>query len=321
MSIVCPYCGTNKKANGSVIASWLGIRAHAARCNKNDHTYVITDNFGPIHYSEFLSSDIEALKTKYGNILVRNANITFKKYNVITENIYKYNKNDCINAAKEFFKQNGKLPIAKDFKVTKGKHPSLSVITNLFGTWNNFLLESGFEPNRLASIPYTDCSENGIIQAIKSFFNIHNRIPSYKDFSKSSGKYPAPSTVEQIFGSWNKAIEASGFMPKNNTYGTLTKALDGHVYRSRAEAYFTDKYLYGKYDYVIESAYPEPHNKYYDWYIPSIDLHIELDGGIRPMVILDKMIINKELARKCLFIPIVDIYKPEFNNLADFIKD
>lgn len=321
MSIVCPYCGINKKANGVLITNWLGIRGHAARCNKNDHTYVITDKFGPIHYSEFLDSDIEVLKTKYGAILVRNANNTFKKYGVITGNIYKYNKNDCIKAAMDFISKHNKTPIANDFRVTKGDYPSLSVITNLFGTWNSFLEECGITPSRVSTQSYRDCSKAGIIQAIIAYVDSNKELPSYKDFGKSNGKYPAPSTVEKVFGTWNTAIKAAGYSPKDNTYGTYTKSLDGHTYRSKAEAYFVDKFLYGQYDYIVEPAYPEPHNKYYDWYIPSADLYIELDGGIRPMVVLDKISINQELGRKCLIIPIIDVYKNKFNNLTDFIKD
>lgn len=321
MSIQCPYCKTNKKSNGTSIVNWLGIRAHAARCSLNDHTYVITDTFGPIHYSEFINSDLDELKSKYGTILVRNANNTFKKYGIIKENIYRYSKEDCTKAAKDYFISNNKVPIADDFRVTNGKFPSLSVITKFFGTWNNFLIESGFKPVRVAGKAYYDCSKQGIINAIISYVATNGHLPSYKDFNYSEGLYPSSGTVERVFGSWNTAISAAGFTPKDNTYGTPSKALDGHVYRSRAESYFVDKFLYGKYIYEIEPAYPEQYKKYYDWYIPSIDLYIELDGGIRPMITLDKIEINKTLNRKCLFIPIVNVYKTEFNNLVDFMKE
>ena len=108
----------------------------------------------------------------------------------------------------------------------------------------------------------------------------------------------------------NKAIEAAGFEPNiQNGFGIDTYGLDGHLYRSQAEAYFADNFLYGKYKYVVEPKYPEPHNKFYDWYIEDLNVYIELDGGLRPQVIEEKIEINKNLGRKLLVYTTEQIYK------------
>ena len=153
-------------------------------------------------------------------------------------------------------------------------------------------------------------SKDTLVRTIQEFVEEHGRIPAMREFK---GKYPAYSTVVDIFGSWNAAIEAAGFIPNlQNGFGIDTYGKDGYLYRSKAEAYFADTYLYSKYEYIIEPKYPEPHNRYYDWYIPSLDLYIELDGGIRPKVITEKIAINRLLSRRCLFIQVPDIYTDAF---------
>lgn len=147
-------------------------------------------------------------------------------------------------------------------------------------------------------------SKDSIIAKIQEYVKITNKLPNSKqDNTEVIKDFPSAPTVRKYFGSWNAAIEAAGFVPNaQNGYGINTYGLDGHLYRSQAEAYFADTYLYGKYSYNIEPKYPEPHNRYYDWYIPSLDLYIELDGGIRPDTIKEKISINKCLQRDVLFI-------------------
>jgi hypothetical protein len=149
-------------------------------------------------------------------------------------------------------------------------------------------------------------SNTNLINVIKEFVNIHNRIPAARDFK---GTKPNYSNFETVFGTWNNAIEAAGFEPNiQNGYGIDTFGLDGHLYRSRAEAYFADNFLYDKYTYVIEPKYPNG-VWMYDWYIKDLDLYIELDGGLRPERIAEKIEMNKQLHRKCLVIPISEIYR------------
>lgn len=161
-------------------------------------------------------------------------------------------------------------------------------------------------------------SKETIISAIKDFYSKTNRIPAAREFDNVDYEYPTPRTVRKYFGTWNTAIEAAGFKANTQSgFGINTIAKDGNLYRSKAEAYFCDNFLFEKYKYVVEPKYPEPHNKYYDWYIPSLDLYIELDGNCRPEVVVDKRILNKQLGRNCLFIDISEIYKKQ--SLQDFL--
>ena len=55
----------------------------------------------------------------------------------------------------------------------------------------------------------------------------------------------------------------------------------------------------------------------YDWYIPKLDLYIELDGEIRPERTKEKITLNKQLGRNCLFIKTSTLYNK--NKLKDFM--
>lgn len=197
------------------------------------------------------------------------------------------------------------------YKVLKNKYPNLSLSFIVRKFKEIKLLPQHFVLKPVITKEY-------LITQIQNYVNTHGHIPSSKDFNFGTCEECCTYTYIKYFGSWNSAIEAAGFTPNiQNGYGINTKSLDGNVYRSQAEAYFVDNYLFGKYDYIIEPAYPKKYNKIYDWYIPSLNLYIELDGGIRPEIIKEKVLINKLLNRLCLFIPVSSIYTNR--QLTDFI--
>jgi len=143
-------------------------------------------------------------------------------------------------------------------------------------------------------------SKQDIIVAIQDYYFIHGRIPQIRDFYHS--KYPGITTIRDRFGSWNEAIKAAGFEPnENDGFGTRTIADDGVLYRSHYETMFVNRFLFNKEIYEYEVKYPN-HNKYYDFYLPERDIYIEIDGGCRPVVMEEKLKINKELGRNLLVI-------------------
>ena len=152
-----------------------------------------------------------------------------------------------------------------------------------------------------------------LIEELQFFYKLHNRIPQASEFD--IGK-PNRTTISDKFGSWNNAIEAAGFTPNySHYYGQPTKALDGVVYRSQAEAIFVNKYLYGKYDYVYETKYKDKLWKY-DFYIPEKNLYIEIDGNLRPERMKEKLEYHKENNIRCLIVQTNELY-----NNKDIIID
>lgn len=198
--------------------------------------------------------------------------------------------------------------INKNYKQIKDKYINIKAnMSNIKVTFKRRNIDIGN-----INIKYSD---KDLIYYIQKFVKNNNKIPISRDFKKNPN-YPHEITYEVRFGSWNKAIEAAGFEPNiNSGYGLSTLANDNHLYRSRLEANFADKFLHNKYKYIIEPRYPKPYNKIYDWYISELDLYIELDGGIRPEVIKEKIEINKKLNRKLLVVIPKDLNK--FNNLQE----
>ena len=225
-----------------------------------------------------------------------------------------WTKRQILEAIRKFYIINKNIPSAKDFR-GNSNYPSGVTVQNHFGSWNKGIEAAGFVP-KTQNKRYKDCSKEGCIEAIQRFYKENNRSPTYNDFIKNPN-YPSNTTVARCFGSWVNALIAANV--KLNTYkgyGQPTSAKDTHIYRSQAEAYFVDNFLFEKYNYQIEPRYPNNINKYYDWYIPELNLYIELDGGLRPETTKEKIILNKQLGRDCLFIKVKSIYNKK--KLEDF---
>jgi hypothetical protein len=160
---------------------------------------------------------------------------------------------------------------------------------------------------KLTTIKQSIWTKELIIESIQNFYKESNKIPQGRDF-RGNLNYPNASTVERHFGSWNKAIQASGFIPNlNDTYGIPTKAKDGVTYRSQAEAYFVDNFLFEKHKYQYEVPYGN--GWLYDFYLSDQDLYIELTAGLDPEKIENKVIYNNRIKRNFKLIKVSEIYK------------
>lgn len=189
-------------------------------------------------------------------------------------------------------------------------------INNIKKIYPKLALKYKFKKAKINGMCSTDFSnsytKDSLIKDIQKFYKEFHKIPSTRDF-KYNSEYPSPDTIIYHFGTWNFAIETAGFTPNiQNGFGINTYGLDKHLYRSKAEAYFADNYLFNKYEYVIEPSYPAPHNKYYDWYVKDLGLYIELDGGCRPAITIEKIAINKALDRKCVIVNTDSIYDSNY---------
>ena len=211
-----------------------------------------------------------------------------------------WDKDNIIDYISTFIKINNKYPNSSCTNT-----PSISTIKRYFLNWEDAYAQAGY--------PKIEWDKAKIINSVLEYYNTFNSIPTSKDFRANTIKYPHSHIINKLFGSWNNLIESCNLpISIKNGYGLLTKAKDGHVYRSSAEAYFVDQYLYNKYEYIIEPKYPNPYNSLlYDWYIPALDLYIELDGNLRPETTKEKISINNKLNRNCKFIDTALIYKKQ----------
>jgi hypothetical protein len=209
-----------------------------------------------------------------------------------------WDKNSIIDYIKSYISANNRYPTSSNYCA-----PSTSTIKRYFSNWENAYEQAGY--------PKISWDRTKVINSVLLYYNTFNKVPTSKDFRSDSIKYPNGHIIKHLFGSWNDLIKSCNLpVSTKNGYGILSRAKDGHLYRSSAEAYFVDKYLYGKYNYIIEPNYPSPYNSLiYDWYIPELDLYIELDGNLRPKTTEHKIQINNKLNRNCKFINTTLIYK------------
>lgn len=156
-------------------------------------------------------------------------------------------------------------------------------------------------------------NKESVKEAILFFEKTNERVPQARDFENNDNyNYPGRETVKDIFGSWNEAIIYSGLKPNyNDGFGNRVVGLDGLLYRSNYEALFANKYLYNKENYIYELKYTNE-NRFYDFYLPDRDIYIEIDGGLRPEIIKEKIQINKELNRNLIVVKTKDINKFRF---------
>ena len=208
---------------------------------------------------------------------------------------------DVLLSIKEYVHIFNDIPFYQSFQNNKD-FPSASSVERLFGSWNNAILAAGFLPRQ----ENKSWSKDECIKAIQLFNEENNRPPRSLDFIKSNSKFPNYTTIMNKFGSWNKGIEAAGFVGSTVFYGAHLQAKDGDWYRSHAEVEFVNKYLYNVYKYYYELPYGN--GWYYDFYLPEKNLYIEIDGGLRPERIKEKIEYHKENNIKCAVISTDEVF-------------
>ena len=142
----CPYCGIDKNIKKVPFVSWSSITIHIRFCTKANNEYIITDKFGPIHYTEFLYTPIKELKLTYGVTNLRDMNKKFKKNGIITVDIYKgrkHTKDSVIKAIQHYHLIHNKVPTSFEFNKAPG-FPSSTTVGNYFGSWGKGLEAAGF---------------------------------------------------------------------------------------------------------------------------------------------------------------------------------
>lgn len=138
-------------------------------------------------------------------------------------------------------------------------------------------------------------------------------IPVRRNFTIKNGYLVDRNTVIQVFGTWNAFIESANLPTQlecNLNNCRTVSYQDKRLYKSAFEAYFVDNFLFGKYQYEYEKPYGN--GWFYDFYLPKLDLYIELDGGLRPQRIQEKIEFNQRLIRNFKVFTLNDVYKKDF---------
>lgn len=135
------------------------------------------------------------------------------------------------------------------------------------------------------------------------------RVPARREFRGGVDK-----ACVRLFGSWNKAVSAAGFIPNrshdNRMYErVISKAVDGHLCDSISEL-LIDNWLYkNKIEHEKDVQYPSTHHKA-DWQIISGDhkVFIEYFGLANDSPRYDRSIKEKKMLCKKQNISLIAIY-------------
>ncbi|MGG1650418.1 hypothetical protein ABHN03_16570 [Paenibacillus sp. NRS-1775] len=107
---------------------------------------------------------------------------------------------------RRFQEEFGRIPTQKDFEMIKGQgYPSRKTFTNHFHTFDEALRIAGFDvPHK---IQYT---KEFLINEIRRYVNEFRKVPLLSEIDRNES-YPKRSAFRSMFGSWDKAVEASGY--------------------------------------------------------------------------------------------------------------
>ena len=162
----------------------------------------------------------------------------------------------------------------------------------------------GWSVNKACHLPkYT---RDQIIQKIQKAAGKLGRVPAKRELKHISDKCAG------IFGSWNKAIEATGLEPHRShdhrMYRRMkTKAKDGHVCDSISEAIIDNWLMENKIPHTRDAKYPTTNHKA-DWAIRNGKVFVEYFGLAKDSPRYDRGIKLKKRLCKRSGVKLVEIY-------------
>lgn len=113
----------------------------------------------------------------------------------------KYTREFLISELHRYFENTRNVPKHSDIG---GEYPSYCIYRNYFGSWNNALLEAGFDLHSMQN--YTN---EYLISELQRYVTVNGVVPSAPNMTRSSG-FPASSVYVKRFGTWNNALISAG---------------------------------------------------------------------------------------------------------------
>lgn len=169
----------------------VAIKKHLHSGNKRASEEVL--DFGDFHFTE-VAQDIVSILRKLRA---------------------RYTKEDLIKQLKNEAELLKRVPKAKDIYLASkaGRSASPSTFFELFGFWNNALVEAGFEVN--VKSKYKESDKLLLLQQIKDEAKRLGRTPTQTDMGVASKEKRSASApvFARLFGSFGKALKAAGFKP------------------------------------------------------------------------------------------------------------
>lgn len=153
-----------------------------------------------------------------------------------------WSRENIIYAIDLWHRQHLRPPTAREWELAGDRHPSAATTRRVYGSWNAAVQAAGFRPvgpgqrrvRREAELDRARrWSHARVLLVIRAWTTVHGR-PPYADEWRSAGPgRPTTATVRRRFGSWNRAMLAAGYVPRERA-STLRQNLAGREQVRRA---------------------------------------------------------------------------------------
>lgn len=89
----------------------------------------------------------------------------------------KHTDKECLNLLRNFYKENNRIPNMKDFL---GRHPSDSIISKRFGSWNKALEKAGLKRENAYS-KASEYTKEILLNSLHEYYKNNNKIPTTRE--------------------------------------------------------------------------------------------------------------------------------------------
>jgi len=111
----------------------------------------------------------------------------------------RWTREGIVAALRRFARDEGRPPRSQDLSYGHRRLPARWTIDQRFGSFAAGLESAGFEPQRRR------WTRAGILAAMETFWAQHGRLPTSRDWVRSTANHPHATTVLRQFGSWSAA--------------------------------------------------------------------------------------------------------------------
>ena len=143
-----------------------------------------------------------------------------------------WSDSEIVDALRAWEIRHGRAPSAMDWAGATYEHPTSWTVTSRFGDWHAALARAGLRASRRVRWQ----GKLGVVAAIRAWVSAHDTVPTSHEWRRGSAEHPNARTVLRVFGSWEAAIRAAGFLPAGPGPSPLERVRHSQKTLAQAEA-------------------------------------------------------------------------------------